>query len=495
MEQRVITYKEEKKIHQTNQEVAVQKKNMIMCIGIGGGGSNIVNHMHQQGIKDVTLVVSNTDQQALCQSAIPIKLQLGPHTTQGLGAGCKPEIGEKAALESKEEINKLLTKQIKMVFITAGMGGGTGTGAAPVFASLAKEKDMLVIGVITFPFAFEAQEKRRIAEAGIRNLSQYCDTVIIIENQRLMEKELGAQDLLFKDAFRMVDQVLFEAVSSITDPINEPGVINVDFRDIDTMLRNSGNSVIGTGVAEGDDRGLKAVTAAMNSPLLRHRDVKGSTRLLLSIASGFEGGLTLYELSQITEYIKEILENENIMVIWGHSYAKELEDKIRVSIIASGFPEKKEDAKLAQDRGGESVDDYPAGGLNATPAMPLPSSAGVAQQSGTAHMRSASHYNYHQPTPTPAMGGPAQAVQAAAAEPLETPVDQIEKLADKVKIWQERAKNQAQNMDVSEDSQLTDREIKELLSVPAYKRKGVSLLRSTLPSPKQPVVRHQLNNE
>lgn len=495
MEQPVTTYKEEKVFRQTNQEIAVQKKNMIMCIGIGGGGSNIVNHMHQQGIKDVTLVVSNTDQQALHQSAIPLKLQLGPHTTQGLGAGCKPEIGEKAALESREEINKLLTKQIKMVFITAGMGGGTGTGAAPIFASLAKEKDMLVIGVITFPFAFEAQEKQRIAEAGIRNLSQYCDTVIIIENERLMQKEVGAQDLLFKDAFRMVDQVLFEAVSSITDPINEPGVINVDFRDIDTMLRNAGNSVIGTGIAEGDDRGLKAVTSAMNSPLLRHRDVKGSTRLLLSIASGLEGGLTLYELSQITQYVKEILENENIMVIWGHSYVKELGDKIRVSIIASGFPEKKEGAKLATDGKVEEVATYPAGGEKATSAVQLQGCAGSTQSEGTAHTGGGSHYNYHQPATT-GMSRPAQGVKPTAAAPLETPVDQVKKLADKIKIWEERAKNQAQHMDidVSEDSQLTDREIKELLSVPAYKRKGISLLR-TLSSPKQPVVRHQLNNE
>lgn len=493
MEQPVTTYKEEKKIHPTNQEVAVQK-NMIMCIGVGGGGSNIVNHMHQQGIKDVTLVVSNTDQQALNQSATPLKLQLGPHTTQGLGAGCKPEVGEKAALESKEDINKLLTKQIKMVFITAGMGGGTGTGAAPVFASIAKEKDMLVIGVITFPFAFEAQEKQRIAEAGIRNLSQYCDTVIIIENERLMQKEVGAQDLLFKDAFRMVDQVLFEAVSSITDPINEPGVINVDFRDIDTMLRNAGNSVIGTGMAEGDDRGLKAVTAAMNSPLLRHRDVKGSTRLLLSIASGLEGGLTLYELSQITQYVKEILENENIMVIWGHSYVKELGDKIRVSIIASGFPEKKGEAKLTPPTDGKvaHVAAYPAE-EGAMPTMPLQTPAGSAQPGGAAHVAGNAHYNYHQPTTT-AMSRSAEEVKPAAVVPLETPVVQVKKLADKMKIWQDRAKNQAQDMDVSEDSQLTDREIKELLSVPAYKRKAVSLLR-TLPSPKQPVVRHQLNNE
>ncbi len=338
---------EEKQFNPTlNTSKEKKRAPMIMCVGMGGGGTNICNYMHERNIQGVTLVVMNTDQQALDNSPIPNRIILGPSVTKGLGAGAKPEIGEAAANESKEEISRILHKDIKMLFIVSGLGGGTGSYSSSVIAKLAKEKGMLVIGVVTTPFKFEGKKKHDIAEAAIAKLEEYCDTMIIIENEKLMQNTEEMKNLSLKAAFCTVDQILYEAVTAITDSITNAGKVNVDLRDVETMVKNAGYAVIGIGLAEGENRGLKAVKNALNSHLLRYSNIQGATRFLLNISSGPEGEFTLQELIQVTNYIKEVLSqdgimDDNLMVIWGHSYSKKLAEKIQVSIVASGFPDRK----------------------------------------------------------------------------------------------------------------------------------------------------------
>jgi cell division protein FtsZ len=310
-----------------------QYKSIIKVIGVGGGGSNAVNHMYKQGIKDVEFVVCNTDNQALHGSPVPNKLQIGANLTEGLGCGANPEVGKNAALESKDQIRETLMGA-KMVFITSGMGGGTGTGAAPVIAKIARDMDILTVGIVTAPFSFEGKKKAAQAEIGIEDLRKTCDTVLVILNDKLREIY---GNLSIGQAFAEADNILTTAAKSIAEIITLAGYVNVDFQDVRTVMLNAGAAVMGSAETRGDNRARKAAEGALSSPLLDNRDIMGAKKILLSIISGVEAELQMDELTEITEYIQDQAGDEGEM-IFGHGVDPDLGDRIRVTVIATGFP-------------------------------------------------------------------------------------------------------------------------------------------------------------
>jgi len=322
-------------------------KSIIKVIGVGGGGSNAVNHMYKQGIKDVEFVVANTDLQALNSSPVPHKLQLGVNLTEGLGCGANPEVGRAAAIESKEQIREMLIGT-KMVFVTAGMGGGTGTGAAPVIAKIAKDMDILTVGIVTVPFAFEGKKKLAQAELGVEEFRSSCDTVLIILNDKLREIY---GNLSIGQAFGEADNILTTAAKGIAEIITLAGYVNVDFQDVRTVMLNAGAAVMGSAETRGDNRAIKAAQQALASPLLDNKDVMGAKKILLSIISGEEAELQMDELTAITEYIQQQA-GEEAEVIFGHGVDSGLSDRIRVTVIATGFltegkmTKKKEEKKV-----------------------------------------------------------------------------------------------------------------------------------------------------
>ncbi|HEX6224887.1 MAG TPA: cell division protein FtsZ [Chryseolinea sp.] len=307
-------------------------QSIIKVIGVGGGGSNAVNHMYKQGIKDVEFIVCNTDNQALSNSPIPHKLQIGANLTEGLGCGANPEVGKNAALESKEQIREMLIGT-KMLFVTAGMGGGTGTGAAPVIAKIAKDMDILTVGIVTAPFSFEGKKKMGQASLGLESLRQNCDTVIVILNDKLREI-FG--NLSIGQAFAQADNILTTAAKGIAEIITLAGYVNVDFQDVRTVMHNAGAAVMGSAETRGENRAKKAAEGALASPLLDNRDIMGAKRILLSIISGEEAELQMDELSEITEYIQGEA-GEDAEMIFGHGVDPNLGDRIRVTVIATGF--------------------------------------------------------------------------------------------------------------------------------------------------------------
>ena len=308
-------------------------KSIIKVIGIGGGGSNAVNHMFNQGIKDVEFIVCNTDSQALKSSAVPGKLQIGVNLTEGLGAGANPEVGKNAALESREDIRDLLGNDTKMIFITAGMGGGTGTGAAPVIAKIAKEMDILTVGIVTAPFGFEGKKKMAQAQEGIDELKSNCDTVLVILNDKLREIH---GNLSIGNAFAQADNILTTAAKGIAEIITVAGYVNVDFQDVRTVMLDAGAAVMGSAQTKGENRARKAAEEALASPLLDNRDILGAQKILLSIISGEQAELQMDELTEITEYIQDQA-GDDAEVIFGHGVDPDLEDSIRVTVIATGF--------------------------------------------------------------------------------------------------------------------------------------------------------------
>jgi cell division protein FtsZ len=309
------------------------QKSIIKVIGVGGGGSNAVNHMYAQGIKDVEFVVVNTDAQALKSSPVPLRLQLGANLTEGLGAGANPEQGRNAALESQDEIRELLADNTKMVFITAGMGGGTGTGAAPIVAKIAKELNILTVGIVTAPFMFEGKKKMAVAQAGIESLRENCDTVLVILNDKLREIY---GNLAIRTAFSKADDILTTAAKSIAEIITIHQDVNVDFEDVKTVMKEAGAAVMGSSTEEGEGRAIRAAGAAISSPLLNNVDIKGAQKILLSIMSGEDEELSMDELSEITEYIQEKA-GDNAELIFGQGIDPELGKAIRVTVIATGF--------------------------------------------------------------------------------------------------------------------------------------------------------------
>ena len=314
-------------------DIPAHHKSIIKVIGIGGGGSNAVNHMYNQGIKGVEFVVCNTDLQALQSSPVPSKLQIGTTLTEGLGAGANPEVGKNAALENKEEIRNLLSENTKMVFITAGMGGGTGTGAAPIIARVAKDLDILTVGIVTQPFKFEGKKKALIAETGIAELKENCDTVLVIVNDKLREMY---GNLPVTKAFAEADNVLTTAAKGIAEIITVSGYVNVDFEDVKTVMKDSGAAVMGSATISGEQRALKAAEIAISSPLLNNTDILGAKKILLSITSGVEAELQMDELSEITDYIQERAGDE-AEVIFGHGVDSALGEGINVTVITTGF--------------------------------------------------------------------------------------------------------------------------------------------------------------
>ena len=305
---------------------------IIKVIGIGGGGSNAVNHMFSLGIKGVDFIVTNTDQQALDMSPVPTRIQLGVTLTQGRGAGSKPEVGKNAAIENIEEIREILEKNTNMVFITAGMGGGTGTGAAPILANVAREMGILTVGIVTLPFAFEGKMRKKHAEEGIEELRNAVDTLLVIKNDKLREMygNLGV-----KQAFAKADDVLTIAAKGIAELISVHGDINVDMNDVISVMKDSGVAIMGTGIAEGPDRANIAVKEALDSPLLNENDITGASNVLLNITYGKED-VTMDEITEITDYIQNA-SGDSANVIWGYGRDADLESEISITIIATGF--------------------------------------------------------------------------------------------------------------------------------------------------------------
>lgn len=315
-----------------NFEMESHIPSIIKVIGVGGGGSNAVNYMYNLGIKNVDFVVCNTDLQALAKSPIPTKIQLGQTLTEGLGAGSKPEIGRQAAIESLDEITEVLSKNTKMVFITAGMGGGTGTGAAPIIAKTAKEMGILTVAIVTLPFEFEGMRRYNQAVEGIREIKEHVDSLIIINNQKLREIY---GDLTFSEAFSKADDVLATAAKGIAEIITFPGIINLDFADVKSIMTDSGVAILGNGIGEGQDRALEAIKKALDSPLLNNSDIRGARDILLNITFGTKEA-TIDEIGTITDYVKNASGN-NININFGVATNPSLEDKISVTIIATGF--------------------------------------------------------------------------------------------------------------------------------------------------------------
>jgi cell division protein FtsZ len=310
----------------------VEKGAYIKVIGIGGGGGNAINTMITAGLQGVEFITANTDLQALEATQADMRLQLGANLTRGLGAGAKPEIGRKAAQEDREAIMKAL-EGADMVFITAGMGGGTGTGAAPIIASMAREKNVLTVAVVTKPFMFEGRQRMRQAEAGIHELRDHVDTLIVIPNQRLLEVVDKRTPL--REAFQVADDVLRQAVQSISDLILVPGLVNLDFADVRTIMRGQGKAIMGTGVAQGESRAVVAAQRAIESPLLE-ASVHGAQGVLINITGGSD--MSLYEVHEASSAV-QMAAHPDAEIIFGAVIDEQMRDALRVTVIATGFAE------------------------------------------------------------------------------------------------------------------------------------------------------------
>jgi cell division protein FtsZ len=309
-----------------------QSGNIIKVIGVGGGGCNAVNYMFQQQIKGVDFIVTNTDKQHLDISPVPLKIQLGPSLTQGLGAGQLPEIGRNAAIENIEDIKAILSYNTKMVFITAGMGGGTGTGAAPVIAQVAKEMGILTVGIVTMPFSFEGKSKKMLAEQGLENMRNVVDTLLVINNDKLREMY---GNLTLSNAFAHADEVLNTAARGIAEMISITGSMNVDFNDVNTIMRGSGVAIMGIGSAEGENRATIAAEKALSSPLLNDNNIYGAKYVLINITYG-SNEVTMDEIGEIVDYMQQEA-GATADVKWGHAYDETMGDKISLTVIATGF--------------------------------------------------------------------------------------------------------------------------------------------------------------
>ncbi len=323
---------------------------IIKVIGVGGGGSNAVNNMFKRGIRGVDFAICNTDKQAMDCSQVPCKIQLGPSLTDGLGAGSRPEIGREACIESLEDIRSFLADATKMVFVTAGLGGGTGTGAAPVIAKAAQELDILTVGIVTMPFKFEGKKRLDHALAGLEEMKKNVDTLIVISNEKLRE---AYGDLSISKAFEKADSILTMAARGIAEIITVAGYINVDFEDVNTVMRGNGEAIMGTGIGDGDHRALQAVKNAITSPLLEDNSIIGAKNILLNITSG-KKETSMAEVGIITDFVQEEA-GMNTNVIWGHCTDESLGDKICVTLIATGF----EQRSLQQNDHQERMNDKP----------------------------------------------------------------------------------------------------------------------------------------
>lgn len=319
-----------------NFDMPKNQSSIIKVIGVGGGGSNAVNHMYRQGIKGVDFIICNTDAQAMESSPVPTKIQLGE---RGLGAGSIPAVGKEAASQKIDQIKEILEKNTQMVFITAGMGGGTGTGAAPVIAEIAKSLGILTVAIVTIPFTFEGKKRKFQADDGLLELRKHADTMLIICNDKLREL---CGDLKLSEAFNKADDVLTTAAKGIAEIITVTGYINVDFEDVRTVMKESGKAIMGCAQAEGENRALDAVKGALSSPLLNDNDIEGASNVLLYITSGKEE-ISMDEVTEITDYIQQEAKSQ-AEIIWGNGYDESLGNKISITLIATGFDANKKAA-------------------------------------------------------------------------------------------------------------------------------------------------------
>ncbi|WP_181885058.1 cell division protein FtsZ [Pontibacter diazotrophicus] len=497
-------------------------KSIIKVIGVGGGGSNAVNHMYSQGIKDVEFIICNTDSQALKSSSVPNKLAIGQNLTEGLGAGANPEKGKHAALESKEEIREMLSNDTKMVFITAGMGGGTGTGAAPVIAKVAKELGILTVGIVTAPFVFEGKKKKVAAENGIKELSENCDTILVILNDKLREM-FG--NLTIREAFAKADNVLTTAAKSIAEIITVTAEVNVDFEDVKTVMKDSGAAVMGSATTEGEGRALRAAEEALSSPLLNNTDIHGAQKILLSIMSGEQAELEMDELTEITEYIQDKAGQE-AEVIFGHGIDSSLGQSIRVTVIATGFasdaesiiePKKTffdlESQKKIEIT--EPVRPEPAQEVAAFVSRPVapapvvtPQQPPVQQTPPPAAPPTYEQQPVHRPEPQPVRPQPIifeldGDVQNPTGSTYNAPREDdgraarereaASRLAEERELMQRRAEERRERLRML-SSEITSEAIKEKLDVPAYLRRNVALDRVSHSSERN-ISRFNLNDD
>ncbi len=319
---------------------------IIKVLGVGGGGSNAVTHMFKQGIVGVDFAICNTDSQAMELSKVPTRIQLGPNLTEGRGAGSKPNIGKMACEESIEDVRRYLENNCRMLFITAGMGGGTGTGAAPIIAKTAKEMDILTVGIVTLPFTFEGRRRTSQGAEGLSELKDNVDTLIVISNDKLRQIH---GNLSISEAFGEADDILTTAAKGIAEIITVPGYVNVDFEDVNTVMRDSGVAIMGTASAEGEDRAKRAVDEALHSPLLEDNDIQGAQHILLNITSGTKE-VTMDEIFEITEFVQEEA-GFGTDLIWGNCYDESLGEKISVTVIATGFEHRKKAKQKSESPG------------------------------------------------------------------------------------------------------------------------------------------------
>lgn len=326
-----------------NTDLHAENPARIIAVGVGGGGSNAVNYMFRQGVQHVAFAVVNTDRQALETSPVPNRLLIGPTTTKGLGAGNMPEIALAAGEESAAEIADLFSDDMDMAFITAGMGGGTGTGAGPVVARIAKEKGLLTIGIVTLPFMFEGIKKIKKAISGAEEMSKYVDAIMIVNNERLIEIY---PDLEMETAFAKADDILSTAASSIAEIITLQGYINLDFNDVNTTLKNGSTAIISVGYGEGENRVANAIKDALNSPLLKNTDIMTSKRLLFNLYYSRTAGdrFKISEIKELTTFVRSV--EQEVDVVWGITYDESLGDKVKFTILASGFDVTIEDGRV-----------------------------------------------------------------------------------------------------------------------------------------------------
>ncbi len=330
-----------------------EEGSIIKVIGVGGGGSNAVTNMFNQGIIGVDFAICNTDNQAMDLSPVPTRISLGPELTDGRGAGSRPSIGKQACMESIDEVKTFLSNNTKMLFVTAGMGGGTGTGAAPIIAKAAQEMDILTVGIVTLPFTFEGRKRTSQGGEGLEELKKNVDTLIVISNDKLRQIH---GNLSLSDAFAEADSVLTTAAKGIAEIITVAGYVNVDFEDVNTVMRDSGVAIMGTAEADGEDRAKKAVDQALNSPLLEDNHIKGAQHILLNITSGTKE-VTMDEIFEITEFVQEEA-GFGTNLIWGNCFDESLGEKISVTVIATGFEHhERAKEKPTQDKIRVSLDD------------------------------------------------------------------------------------------------------------------------------------------
>jgi len=466
---------------------AKPRKPIIKVIGVGGGGSNAVNSMYKHGIQDVAFVVCNTDEQALKNSPIQHKLQIGINLTSGLGAGANPEVGKNAAIESKEEIEALLNDGTKMLFVTAGMGGGTGTGAAPVIASIANKLGILTVGIVTLPFGFEGKRKLLQAQAGIKELRQHCDTVLVILNDRLRQV-LG--NLSIGNAFSQADNVLTTAAKSIAEIITVPGYVNVDFEDVKTVMKKAGAAVMGSAQAEGENRARKAAELALTSPLLDYKDIHGAKKILLSIVSGQEAEMHMDELAIITDYIQEQV-GEDAEMIFGHGSDKQLKESIRVTVIATGFEDKENQEVHTSNNITKVEQKSNTGKIKQGHLFP---GFSITEEEENKLGESKYKYDVTKRHAHPNVKNSSRKPSQTDRQTTNIPSLPFGMLEEKKQLLREKAQDRIRKLAQQQANNLSEETLKEYLDVPAYLRRDIQL--EDMPDIAEThIIRHYLNDQ